>query len=89
MLLVRCSDSIDTPSGFLVQLTTVMAVPVVQAAFSGNFVRDSNVHMAAAACFLAFAEVVIMGLDGKEAALLDVGGKHGGGILSSLSSHHS
>ena len=65
-------------AGFLVQLTTVM-VPVVSAAFAGNL--QSIPRPTWAACLLAFAGVIIMGLDGKEALLND-----NGGIMSYLSS---
>lgn len=67
-------------AGFLVQLTTVM-VPVVQAALTGNV---SSIPMPTwLACLLAFGGVIIMGLDGKEAALFDTSD---GGFLSSFSS---
>lgn len=67
-------------AGFLVQLTTVM-VPVVQAALSGNL---KSIPMPTwTACLLAFGGVVIMGLDGKEAMLLN---DSNGGLLSNLSS---
>ena len=57
-------------AGFLVQLTTVM-VPVVSAIFAGNLLSISMQTWLA--CVLAFAGVVVMGLDGKDAILLDDG----------------
>ena len=67
-------------AGFLVQLTTVL-VPIVQATLSGSL---NEIPVPTwGACLLAFAGVVIMGLDGKESMILN---NENGGLLSSLSS---
>jgi hypothetical protein len=65
-------------AGFLVQLTTVM-VPLVQATFAGDLRTIPGPTWLA--CALAFAGVVVMGMDGKD--MLAAGG---GDIISILQS---
>lgn len=68
-------------ASFLVQLTTIM-VPIVQATLTGGLLSISLRTWAA--CLLAFAGVIVMGLDGKELVLNGYKGADGT-ILSPLS----